>query len=214
MGDCRVSNYLASPQLLPTHSRKMVSPAPRTSNLTALLQSAPTAGNPILVRDSGQALGRLRRLNEAEVITMFTPFVPHPPISSLAKDMDPFEPLGRALPRQVRHVPYRLDHGMTETHEDFLPASGAIIIVVCSSQNVLSHNPRAHDQQTRFACEMMKKVARDQSLANVPIILLLVVNGSERPTYEYGVKEFPTLITLDDYSPAALTNVVRVLFGR
>jgi hypothetical protein len=168
----------------------------------------------MLVRDSSQAVTRLRHLNEAEVITMFTPFVPHPPGSSLAKDMDPFEPLGRALPRQVRHVPYRLDRGMTDTHADFLPTSGAIVVVICSPQNVLSHDPRAYERQTQFAQDAMKKVAEDRSLAGVPLILLLISNGASRQTHEYGLKDFPTLVTLNDYSTAALTNAVRVLFEK
>lgn len=168
----------------------------------------------MLVRDSSHAVLRLRHLNEAEVITMFTPFVPHPPGSSLAKDMDPFEPLGRALPRQVRHVPYRLDYGMTETHADFLPASGAIVIVICSSQNVLSHDSRAYERQTRFAQDVMKRVAENPSLNNVPVVLLLISNGTAKQSHEYGLKDFPTLVTLDDYSTAALTNAVCVLFEK
>lgn len=204
---------MPSPQILSTHPRKMVSSAPRTSNLTALLQSAPTAGDAKLVRDSAQALIRLRHLNEAEVITLFTPFIPHPPGSPLAKDMDPFEPLGRAIPRQVRHVPYRLDHGMTETHADFLPSSGAIVIVICSPQNVLNHDYGAFERQAKFAQHVTKKITENQSLANVPVVLVLVSNGSARQAHEYGVKDFPTLVMLNDYSVAALTNAARVLFG-
>lgn len=168
----------------------------------------------MLVRDATQALFRLRNLNEAEVITMFTPIVPHPSGSSLAKDMDPFEPLGRALPRQVRHVPYRLDYGMTETHADFLPASGAIVVVICSSQNVLIHDSRAFERQARFAQDVMKRAEECAFLASVPVILLLVSNGPARQTHEYGIKDFPTLVTLNDYSTAALTNAVRVLFDK
>ena len=205
---------MPSPQLLPTHSRKMVTSAPKTSNLTALLQSAPTAGDAKLVRDSTQALSRLRHLNEAEVITLFTPFVPHPPGSPLAKDMDPFEPLGRAIPRQVRHVPYRLDHGMTETHADFLPSSGAIVIVICSPQNVLDHDYRAFERQAKFAHHVTKRVTENRTLADVPVILVLVSNGSASQAQEHGVRDFPTLVMLNEYSIAALTNAARLLFVR
>lgn len=145
---------------------------------------------------------------------MFTPFVPHPPGSSLAKDMDPFEPLGRALPRKVRHVPYRLDRGMTETHADFLPTSGAIVVVICCTQNVLNHNSKAYEQQMRFAQDAMKRVVENRSLANVPVIVLLVSNDTTRQTHEYGLRDFPALVTLNDYSTAALTNAVRVLFEK
>ena len=213
MIDCMVRTYMSSPQILPIHTRKMVAPAPRTSNLSALLQSAPTIGDVKLVRDSTYALSRLRHLNEAEVITMFTPLVPHPPGSPLARNMDPFEPLGRALPRQVRHVPYRLDIGMTETHVDFLSASGAILIVICSPDNVLEYDPGASDSQSRFAKNILKKVAEDPSLVNVPIVLL-VVSNSTKQLHEYGVDDFATLVSLTDYTADALTNAARLLFGK
>lgn len=184
------------------------------SNLTALLQSASTAGNATFVRCPTNALSRLRHLHEAEIITLFTPFVPHPPGTALATNMDPFEPLGRSLPRQVRHVPYRLDHGMTETHTDFLPASGAVVIVICSTENVMSHNPHAFNQQVTFARDAMKRVTENKSLAGVPVVLLLVTNGAAKATHEYGVSDFPALVTLNDYSTAALANAVRVMFGK
>lgn len=205
---------MSSPQLLPIHTRKMVSPVPKTSNLAALLQTVPAAGNAQIVRDTTYALGRLRLLNEAEVITMFTPLVPHPPGSRLARNMDPFEPLGRALPRQVRHVPYRLDYGMTETHADFLSASGAIVIVICATDNVLEYDAGAFESQLRFAKNIMKKAAEDSSLVNVPIVLLLVSSGSAKQTQEYGVDEFATLVTLTEYTTDALTNAASLLFGK
>ncbi|KAJ4347920.1 uncharacterized protein N0V89_009292 [Didymosphaeria variabile] len=103
---------------------------------------------------------------------------------------------------------------MTETHADFLPASGAIVVVICSSQNVLSYDPKAYERQTRFAQDVMKRVAETKSLAGVPVVVLLVSNGTARQTHEYGLKDFPTLVTLNDYSTAALTNAVRVLFEK
>ncbi|KAF2640915.1 hypothetical protein P280DRAFT_400013 [Massarina eburnea CBS 473.64] len=192
----------------------MPSPAPRASNLTALLQSAPTAGNARLARCSSETSYRLRHLNPAEVITLFTPFVPHPPGTALAKNMDPFEPLGRAFRRQVRHVPYRLDHGMTETHGDFLEASGAIVIVICSAENVVAHNAKAFEQQLSFARAAVAKTTENKSLAGVPVVLLLITNGAAKTGHESSVQDFPTLITLDEYSPAALSNAVQVMFGK
>lgn len=192
----------------------MASPAPGASNLTALLQSAPTAGNATIVRCPATTLSRLRHLNEAEVITLFTPFVPHPPGTALAKNMDPFEPLGRSLPRQTRHIPFRLDHGMTETHADFLPASGAIIVVVCSTENVLRHNPHAFEQQVKFARDVAKKIRDNRALANVPVIMLLVTSESTKAAHEHTLRDFGALIALNDYSTAALANAVRVMFGK
>jgi hypothetical protein len=192
----------------------MASPAPGASNLTALLQSAPTAGNATLVRCPPQTLRRLQEFNEAEVITLFTPVVPHPPGTALAKNMDPFEPLGRSFPRKVRHVPYRLDHGMTSTHADFLPTSGAIVIVICSTENVVEHNPHAFQQQLTFAREIAGRIVVNKSLVDVPLILLLVTNGTARQSHEDGVRDFPALVTIDDYSTAALANAVGAMFGQ
>ncbi|PSN68150.1 hypothetical protein BS50DRAFT_600080 [Corynespora cassiicola Philippines] len=191
----------------------MASQAPGVSNLTTLLQSASTAGSATIVRCPATALDRLRHLNEAEIITLFTPFVPHPPSTVLAKNMDPFEPLGRALPRQVRHVPYRLDNGMTETHADFLPASGAIVTVICAASNIVSYDTRAFDRQTEFARDVMRKASEIKSLAGVPAVVLLVTSESARQAHEDGLREFPALVSINEYTPAALGNAVRIIFN-
>ncbi|KAF2826194.1 hypothetical protein CC86DRAFT_406487 [Ophiobolus disseminans] len=170
-------------------------------------------GNAKLVRCPDDILNRLRRLNEAEVITLFTPFVPHSPSSTLARDMDPFEALGRALPRQVRHVPYRMDSGMTELHADFLPASGAAVIVVCITDNVISSSPRAFEQQVNFARDVWRKIAELKSVAGVPAIMLLVSSDAAGRAYAEAMQEFPALVMIDDYTTTALVNAVRVLFG-
>lgn len=170
-------------------------------------------GKAVLRRCPPQTLDRLRSLNEAEVITLFTPVVPHSPSTSLVKDMDPFEPLGRALPRQVRHVPFRMDLGMTDLHPHFLPASGAIVAVICATENVLGHSPEAFERQLRFARGITHKVEKDPSMASVPVVLLLVGNAWNMGTYEQAVRDFPTLITLDDYTSLTLEHAVRAIFG-
>ncbi|CAO2648422.1 Nn.00g076890.m01.CDS01 [Neocucurbitaria sp. VM-36] len=192
----------------------MSSSSSSKSNLTALLQGASTAGDARLVRCPTETLERLRHLHEAEVITLFTPFVPHPPNTNLAKDMDPFEPLGRALPRQVRHVPFRLDNGMTEMHTDFLPTSGAVVIVICVTSNVISYNKQAFEQQLRFARDISRRIAENVSIADLPVIMLLVDNDATGQAYAAAMPDFPALVTINDYTTAALANAVRVLFGK
>jgi len=128
--------------------------------------------------------------------------------------MDPFEPLGRALARHVRHVPYRLDPGMTETHADFLRSCGAIIIVVCSAENVTSGNPRAYEQQARFARDLLRKKEEDRDLDHVPAVVLLVTNGAGRRAHEDGLKDVEALVTCDSYTLSGLHRAVDVLFGR
>lgn len=191
----------------------MASPSPGVSNLTALLQSAST-GSATIVRCPAATLHRLRQLNEAEWVTLFTPVVPHPPSTVLAKNMDPFEPLGRAIGRKVRHVPYRLDNGMTETHTDFLPSAGGIVIVICATENVISHNPQAFDQQAKFARDIRGKINENPALAGVPVIVLLITNGSGRQLHEDALKDVPALITCNNYTTSALANAVRVMLGK
>lgn len=179
-----------------------------------MLQGTSTAGDAKLVRCPTETLERLQRLNEAEVITLFTPFVPHAPSTTLAKDMDPFEPLGRALPRQVRHVPYRLDNGMTETHTDFLPASGAVVIVICATANIVYENKQAFGQQMKFARGISGKIGESVAVVGIPVILLLVDSGSGGHTYVNAMQDFPVLVSINDYTTAAFANAVRVLFGK
>jgi hypothetical protein len=127
--------------------------------------------------------------------------------------MDPFEPLGRALPRHVRHVPYRLDRSMTETHADFLPASGAVVIVVCVTDNILSGNTRAFQEQLDFARSVWNKIWENESIAGIPVILLLVSDDTSGRAYVAAMQDCPALVTIDDYTSTALVNAVRVLFG-
>lgn len=175
--------------------------------------SASDASDAKLVRCSAATLQKLRCLNEAEIITLFTPFVPHPPSSALAKNMDPFEPLGRALPRRVRHVPYRLDHGMTETHADFLPASGAVVIVICVTSNVLHINAQAFEQQLSFARNITRQIGGSDPIAEIPVVLLLVNDVVAGQRYSNIMLDFPALVTIIDYTTAGLTSAVRTLFG-
>jgi len=166
------------------------------------------------VHDPTDVLERLRRLHEAEFITLFTPCVPHPPSTTLAKDMDPFEPLGRALPRRVRHVPYSLDNGMTVMHADFLAASGAIMIVICATANIVDCNAKAFDQQLNFAKDISKRLEGDDSIAGIPLVLLLVDHGVAGQTHVNAIRDFQVLVTIGDYTTPALTDAVQVLFGR
>ncbi|CBX96927.1 hypothetical protein LEMA_P100580.1 [Plenodomus lingam JN3] len=132
---------------------------PRYPQSTMMGRPCGSTNGAKVLRCPPEMLRRLRRLNEAEIITLFTPFVPHPTSTTLAKDMDPFEPLGRALPRRVRHVPYRLENGMTEMHRDFLPSTGAVMIVICVTSNVLRYSAQAFELQVRFARDVAKQIS-------------------------------------------------------
>lgn len=174
----------------------------------------PTAGKATFVRCPPQTLNRLQTLNEAEVITLFTPVVPHSPSTTLVKDMDPFEPLGRALPRPVRHVPFRMDLGMTDLHQHFLSASGVVVVVICATENVLGHNPDAFERQLQFARNIARMVEKDTSMVSVPVVLLTIVgSGPTVSGQQHALRDFSTLLTLDDYTPPTLECAVRAIFG-
>jgi hypothetical protein len=193
-------------------SKSTKSLRPKMASVTST-SDLPSSGTAKLVRCSQEDFNKLRGLNEAEIITLFTPFVPHPPSTTLAKDMDPFEPLGRALPRQVRHVPYRLDVGMTEMHTDFLPASGAIVVLVCATDNIISGNSRAFEQQIKFARDVWGKISETKAIAHVPAIFLLVSSDPAGWACAEAMLEFPVLVTINDYTTTALKDLVQVLFG-
>ncbi|KAF2129001.1 hypothetical protein P153DRAFT_291952 [Dothidotthia symphoricarpi CBS 119687] len=191
----------------------MTSQATDRHSFATVQPNPPTTGSASLVHCPAEVLTRLRKLHEAEIITLFTPFVPHSPSSTLAKNTDPFEPLGRALPRRVRHVPYRLDHGMTETHAGFLPASGVVMIVICITENIMSRNTQAFAQQLKFARGITRKVEESWSTMQVPVVVLLVSDEPAGQSYSKAVQDFPVLVTTNNYTPAALTNAAAVLFG-
>lgn len=103
---------------------------------------------------------------------------------------------------------------MTELHADFLPTSGAVVIVICATANVINYNKRAFEQQLRFARDVSRKITEDGSIAGIPVILLLVDNDVAGQAYANAMQDFPALVTLNDYTTAALANAVRVLFGK
>ena len=48
----------------------------------------------------------------------------------------------------------------------------------------------------------------------VPVTVVLVSNGVARQSHEAAAREFGSLILLDEYSPAALGNAVKIMFGK
>jgi hypothetical protein len=103
---------------------------------------------------------------------------------------------------------------MTDLHSDFLPASGAVVIVVCATTNVLGYNAQAFDQQLKFASDVSKRVREVDSTAGIPIVLLLVDDNASGQAYVNAAYEFPALVTITDYTTTALANAVRVLFEK
>lgn len=169
-----------------------------------------------ILRCPDATLQKFRSLNQAEYIILFTPVVPHPAATELSLDMDPFEPLGRSLSRRhsrIRHVPYVPSKGMTSTHVDFLRSAGSVVVVVCSTEQLASQDQYGYNDQTKFAKDVAQRIEQERLLTTVPLILLLITNGQAGQLRQDGVKEFPAVITCADYTPAALEDVARVMFG-
>jgi hypothetical protein len=102
---------------------------------------------------------------------------------------------------------------MIEAHADFLPSAGAIIIVICTTENVMNYNPQAFRQQVKFARDIKSKVGENKSLAHVPVVVLLITNGTGRQQHEDELDDFPAVVTCNNYTTSALENAVRVMFG-
>ena len=86
-------------------------------------------------------------------------------------------------------------------------------MVVCTTENLASQNQYGYSDQTKFAKDVTQRLEQDKSLADVPLILLLITNGQGSQLRQDGIKDFPAVITCSDYTPAALEDAARVMFG-
>lgn len=112
-------------------------------------------------------------------------------------------------------MPYRLDRGMTETHADFLPASGAVLIVICATEHIVSGNPQSFEQQVKFARGVLRAMEKDASMMKVPVVLLLMGSSDMAgQMHSKTMQDFPALVTINDYTTATFSDTVGVLFGK
>ncbi len=103
---------------------------------------------------------------------------------------------------------------MTDTHAGFLPSCGAVVIVICATTNVLYHNKQAFEQQFSFARDVAKKAEQLRTTpSKIPVILLLIDDETADQVYANVMHDFSTLVSINDYSTAALADAVRILFG-
>ncbi|QDS76728.1 hypothetical protein FKW77_001223 [Venturia effusa] len=106
--------------------------------------------------DSNRTFATIRNLPDQEVILFFTPAI------ASKSDLDPFEPLGRAIHsyhRRIRHVPYTLTDGFTYVHEAHLAHAsvGAVFMVVLFGHN---YEERWLDQQKFLSDSVLKRTNR------------------------------------------------------
>jgi len=175
----------------------------KTSDITKLLQdttlsdsqSSSTPSQPNFIALSQTDISTLRTLPSSASIVLFTPAIPS------TCNIDPFEPLGKALSvyhRRVRHVPYLPSRGMTETHETFCHHAAFIIIVVCSAVN----NSSLKGQRS------FVRAVVGLTLASAATVLLVEV-GDGGEEFE-GVS---TVLRCGDHRNATLNRVADLIFG-
>lgn len=124
-------------------------------------------------------LDAIKKLGEDQNIILFTPAVPNP----TGEDMDPFEPLGRAMTRyhqRVKHVPFT-KHGFTDVHRAFLEYGGAVVIVLAEpARSSGSDHPRSTGRkdaepgvrsQSQFGKDVMKAL-RELGVC-MPLVLVV-----------------------------------------
>ena len=174
----------------------------KASDITKLLQDTSLSERPVEPSfqkvDRGQ-LSVWRGAPPSSNLVLFTPAIPS------TSDIDPFEPLGRALSAyhgQVRHVPYLPTRGMTTTHSTFCSVAGSIVIVAC--QIIEGYGPIS-SASLRGQQHAVRDI-RDVALANqIPIVLI-----------EIGAVDcghlFSTVIQCGGYTAGMLEMVTRLVF--
>lgn len=175
----------------------------KTSDITKLLQdttisdgqSSSTSSQPNFMALSQTDLSTLRNLPSSANLVLFTPAIPS------TCNIDPFEPLGKALSgyhRRVRHVPYIPSRGMTGTHETFCYHAASIIVVVCSALN----NSNVKGQQN-FAQAVV-----GLTLASTARVVLIEI-GHGGVEFE----GFSTVLRCGDYRNTTLERVADLILG-
>lgn len=163
----------------------------------------------IIIKGPGTAIQQIRALDSKQCILLCTPVIPHPPGSPTSHQrIDPFEPLGRALGThhgRIRHVPYVLNVGMTDTHRLHLAQAGAVIVAICAQAG-------STDAQQSFAQAISHVMSRGLYEAKPSMLIFVSVRSGQGrlPT----IPHFHTVLEIDSYTPPALQRVADTIFGR
>jgi len=174
----------------------------KSSDIAKLLQDASLSERPVEPSfqkvDRGQ-LSLWRGAPSPSSLVLFTPAIPS------SSDIDPFEPLGRALSAyhgRVRHVPYLPSRGMTTTHSAFCSVAGSIVIVAC--RTVENHGPISSaslEGQQHFVRDI-----RDMALTYRVQVVLVEIGDIDCSHL------FHTVVQCSDYATDTLETVARLIF--
>ncbi|KAK3696291.1 hypothetical protein LTR37_018027, partial [Vermiconidia calcicola] len=165
-----------------------------------------------ITRASAANLDALRSLPRAASILLFTPvIVPagrEEPVED-HRNMDPFEPFGRALSRhhkRIRHVPYVTKVGFTDVHEGFISQADAVITVVCEPDR--GKNESMSDQMD-FAEQALDALEGKEANASHALVLVQCGEDEFRPPVDAS---FMNVIESTTYNPEIAKYIAKAIF--
>ena len=149
-------------------------------------------------------------LSTDSVVLLLTPMVPL--IDARGGELDPFEPLGRALSRtqpRIRHVPYMLSAGLTPTHLAFLSRAAAVILVLACTSSALT------EAQLEVCTNLETVLADVEEKGRQKIARIVVSAGDVQDVFQANMLEKGWWgVACWDYSRGALIAVTEVISGR
>lgn len=180
-----------------------------------------TSTRPHFFRLTLSDLAAFRSLSEDENIMLFTPAVPNLD----GENMDPFEPLGRALTayhERIKHVPFTRD-GFTAMHSSFLAYADAVIVVFAEPMRghdlgLSSHANNREVQQSlqsqiRFGRDVLQNLKRGKEVKALILVACTGTTGvSEDGSPRSGPAAFGTVVCAKDYQADTLEDVAWTIF--
>lgn len=151
----------------------------------------------MLVQDRLSYIPFANSLQRGDVIVLLTPIVA--PVGA-DHGQDPFEPLGRSLAKYhpwVRHVPYTVQGGITDTHVAFIRRAKIVVFVI-------SGPPRSGQPSQVELSNIVQQIGEPR-----PHVVVACCNVQD---LDPAVSSFPTIIQLQGYSSNELENGADLLF--
>lgn len=174
----------------------------KTSNIAKLLQDASLSERstePNFEKVNDAELDIFRGAPASANLVLFTPAIPS------SSDIDPFEPLGKALSTyhaRVRHVPYLPSRGMTSTHTAFCNTAGSVVIVVCQ---IIENQGPISGASLKGQQNFVRDVRDVAKMCQAPILLVEIGDGD----CSYG---FNLVVKCEDYANDTQEKIADLIF--
>lgn len=173
---------------------------------------------PRFFRKNTSDLRSFRSLKRGQSIVLFTPAVKNP----TGENMDPFEPLGRALcdyHSGVKHVPYTRT-GFTLLHKELVHQADAVVFVLAEPKP--ERNPPSSGspepgesirKQLKFGNVLLSQLKELET--SVPLVVVVCAdmgNVRESSSSSKGPHAFGTVVQANDFDDKTLKDVARAIF--